>query len=51
MEEQCAFHEAETELLNTVQIIVMHKWVKPAESGNIPTTCNTKHHALYAVQL
>lgn len=51
MEEQCAFHEVETELLNTAHIIVMHKRVKPVESGNIPTTCYTKRYSLYAGQL
>jgi hypothetical protein len=50
-EEQCAFHEAETELLNTIHIIVMLKRAKPVESGNIPTICYTERYALYATQL
>jgi hypothetical protein len=51
MEEQNVFHEAETDLLNTLHIIVMLKLFKPVESGNIPTTCYTKRYAFYAAQL
>jgi hypothetical protein len=51
MEAQCAFHKAETELLNTIHVIVMLKMFEPAESGNIPTTCCTKCYALSAAQL
>jgi hypothetical protein len=42
MEEQCAFHGAETELLNTIHIIVMLKRVKPVESATyrLPATQN-----------
>ena len=42
MEEQCAFHETETELLNTIHIIVMLNRVKPVESATyrLPATQN-----------